>query len=269
MAPAVTRDGRWMAFDSNRTGKGDVWIKDLSSGGERLVTLSDAKEGLPRLTSAGDMIAYRRTSGTEQSVWASAVDGGSPRLLCERCSGPYDWAPDSSGVLVRSAANTSVIELAPIDGSPSTPVLEQAGAVLYEARFSPDGRWIGFHTLASEVSRQIFIAPFHPGRASGPDEWIPITDGARIERNIEWSSDGRVLYFLSERDGSQCIWGQPFDPAAKRPSGEPFEVQHFSGPNRSMVRGGFALSASRGRLYYSLAATRGNVWMLQPAGPTP
>jgi hypothetical protein len=157
----------------------------------------------------------------------------------------------------------------PIDGSPSQPVLAQADGVLYEARFSRDGRWIAFHKLTSETSRQIFIAPYHADRASTPEEWIPITDGTGMDRNVEWSSDDRVLYFLSERDGSRCIWAQPLDPANMRPAGEPFEVRHFGNPAGSMTRGGFALSATADRLYYSLAATRGNVWILEPQASQP
>ena len=37
-----------------------------------------------------------------------------------------------------------------------------------------------------------------------------------------WSPDGNLLYFLSERDGFRCIWGQKLDPASKRPLGAPF-----------------------------------------------
>ena len=268
-SPSVTEDGRWMAFESNRTGRGDVWLKDLRTGEERLVTISDAKEGLPRLSEDARSVAYRRTIGTESAVIYSQIDGGSPRTLCRGCSGPYDWSPNQDALLTRASSQPSAIDSIPIDGSPSRRVLDSDHAVLYEARFSPDGRWIAFHSLTSETSRQIFVAPFHADRPSTPEEWIPITDGEGMDRNIEWSRDGRVLYFLSERDGSRCIWGQPLDPATKQPNGEPFELQHFSSLGQSMMQGGFALSASRGRLYYSVAASRGNVWMLQPSEPLP
>ena len=264
LAPSVTHDGRLMAYESSRTGNGDVWLRDLASGKERLLTVSDAKEGLPRLAPDGSLIAYRRTVANEPAVLVAGVDGSAPRFLCEQCSGPYDWSPDQRALLARRASTPSVIELFPLDGSPARPVLAQPEGVMYEPRFSPDGRWLAFHTLVTETARRIFVAPYHPDRASGPEEWIAITDGAGLDRNIEWSSDGNVLYFLSERDGAQCIWGQRLDPASKAPTGEGFELQHLSGPNRSIVRGGFALSATRDRLYYALGATQGNVWMLRP-----
>jgi Tol biopolymer transport system component/predicted Ser/Thr protein kinase len=266
LAPSATRDGRLLAFESERTGNGDVWLRDLHSGKERLLTVSEAKEGLPRLSPDGRMIAYRRTVANVPSVLVSGVDGSAPRFLCQECSGPYDWSPGQEGVLARPSSTPTTIQLYPADGSPPRPLLENAGnEVLYDTKFSPDGRWIGFHILVTETSRQIFVAPFHPGRPSGTEEWIPITDGSRMDRNIEWSADGRLLYFLSERDGGQCIWAQRLAPDSQKPAGEPFELLHFSSPNRSIVRGGFSLSATRDRLYYALGATRGNIWMLQPA----
>jgi Tol biopolymer transport system component len=267
LAPSVTRDARLMAYESSRTGNGDVWLRDLTTGKERLLTVSQEQEGLPRLSGDGRMVGYRRTSGNQPAVLVSPVEGGSPRILCERCSGPYDWSPDQTGVLGRAMSTPTAILFYPADGSAARPILDQAKSVIYEARFSPDGRWVGFHQMTSETSRQIFVAPVHADRASTPEEWIPITDGSRMDRNIEWSYDGRILYFLSERDGSQCIWARRLDPDTGKPLGEPFEVQHFSSPNRSIVRGGFALSAARDRLFYALGGTKGNIWMLRP-GPS-
>jgi Tol biopolymer transport system component len=269
MAPAVTRDGRWMAYESSRTGNGDVWLEELQTGRERLLTASDAKEGLPRLSADGSMIAYRRTVDNDPGVLVANVEGGSQRFLCQDCSGPYDWSPDDKGVLARRQGVPSVVELFPTDGSASRPVLEEPGAVLYEPRFSPDGKWIAFHKLVTETSRQVFIAPYHLDRPSTPEEWIAITSGNGMDRNIEWSYDGAVLYFLSGRDGGQCIWAQRLNPSSKEPLGEAFEIQHFSSPNRTIVRGGFALSASRDKLYYALGATRGNIWMMTPVQPGP
>jgi Tol biopolymer transport system component len=253
-----------MAYESTRTGNGDVWLKNLTTGKERLLTVSEEKEGLPRLSRDGRMIAYRRTVANQPSVLVSGVDGGAPRFLCQQCAGPHDWSHDQTAVLARPTSTPSVISLYPVDGTSPRPVLAKDGSILYEARFSPDGQWIGFHQLITETTRQIFVAPFHGDRPATPQEWIPITDGSGMDRNIEWSNDGGLLYFLSERDGAQCIWAQRLDPATKKPVGNAFEVQHFSSPNRSIVRGGFALSASQDRLYYALGATRGNIWMLEP-----
>jgi hypothetical protein len=197
------------------------------------------------------------------------VDGSAPRFLCEQCSGPYDWAPDQPAVLARRAATTSVIELFPFDGSQARAVIAKPEGVLYDPRFSPDGRWLGFHALVSETSRQVFVAPYHTDRPSGPDEWIAVTDGSGMDRNIEWSADSNILYFLSERDGAECIWGQHLDPVNKAPAGDAFELWHLSRPNRSIVRGGFALSASRDRFFYAIGSTHGNIWMLRPDVPAP
>ena len=64
----------------------------------------------------------------------------------------------------------------------STPAEERA------ARFSPDGRWVAYHTN-ERGGIQVFVRPY------------PRTDGSqrRISENISrspiWSPDGRALYF--------------------------------------------------------------------------
>ncbi|MEZ5365954.1 MAG: hypothetical protein R2748_27385 [Bryobacterales bacterium] len=264
LAPSVTRDGRLMAYESTRTGGGDVWLRDMSSGRESLLTASEEKEGLPRLSSDARMIAFRRTIGARPNVLVSNIDGSAPRYLCRNCSGPYDWSPDNLGVLARPGSEPSRVNLYPADGSAPRVILEKPDAVIYEPRFSPDGRWMAFHELTTSTTRQIFVAPYHADRATALEEWIPITDGGELDRNIEWAPSGDLLYFLSARDGAQCVWGQRLDPKTMTPQGEAFELQHLSSPNRSIVGGGFALSASRSHLYYALGATRGNVWILKP-----
>ncbi|MCB1021659.1 MAG: serine/threonine-protein kinase, partial [Acidobacteria bacterium] len=267
LAASVTQDGRLMAYESSRTGNGDVWLRDLRTGQERAVAASEEKEGLPRLSADGRRIAFRRTLGAKPNVMAADVDGSPPRYVCRGCSGPYDWSPDSTAVLARPSNEPSRVMLFPADGSAPRVVLEAPASVIYEARFSPDGRWVAFHFLNSDTTRQIYVAPYYEDRATQASEWIPVTNGEMLDRNIEWAASGDLLYFLSERDGSQCVWGQRLDPVTKQPAGEPFELQHLSSPNRSIVRGGFSLSATKDRLYYSLGATRGNVWMLRALPP--
>ncbi|MCG6950624.1 MAG: hypothetical protein LJE93_17050, partial [Acidobacteria bacterium] len=41
-----------------------------------------------------------------------------------------------------------------------------------------------------------------------------------------WSRDDRFLYYLSDRDGFNCIWAQPLEAQSKRPTGNAFAVVH-------------------------------------------
>ena len=63
--------------------------------------------------------------------------------------------------------------------------------VVDQAKFSPDGRWIAFH---SDVSGncEAYVTPFPP-TASNNWEKISLEGGAQPT----WRADGRELYFLT------------------------------------------------------------------------
>ena len=137
-------------------------------------------------------------------------------------------------------------------------------------RFSPDDRWIAFHTISSPGTRQIFIAPFRGAVPVPKNDWIPITDAQAIDRYSRWSPDGALLYFLSERDGFVCLWAQRLDPATKRPAGAAFAVRHFHTARRSLATIGnpslMGMSVGTGRLIFSMTEQTGNIWMTE-VGP--
>jgi hypothetical protein len=69
-----------------------------------------------------------------------------------------------------------------------------------------------------------------------------------------------------ERDGSHCLWVQRLD-SAKRPQGQPFEVQPFHYPQvRSMglwQPGAAGTSIGKDRIVFSKVDASGNIWMAE------
>jgi Tol biopolymer transport system component len=269
LSPTLTPDGRILVYESNRTGNRDIWMRDQRSGLETALTSAAWSEGLPQITRDGAKLAHRVTQDSRQSVTVLSLPDGTARTLCEECSGPYGWSPAGNGLLARPMTDTRNISLYDLAGGGPQTLLKHPEFVLYEARFSPDGRWIAFHGLNSPTTRQMFVAPFHGPRETPVEEWIPISDGTEMDRNVTWSPDGAALYFLSERDGFRCVWGQRLDPATKRPAGDPFNVAHFHQASRSMVDAGFNMSVTSDSLVFALTDLTGNVWMVEPETTPP
>jgi Tol biopolymer transport system component len=148
-------------------------------------------------------------------------------------------------------------------------VLQHPQYSLNVPRFSPDDRWIAFSASRSGTAERgvLFIAPFR-GQAEIPfAEWVVVSDSSdSINAAAGWSPDGNLLYFMSERDGSHCLWAQRLD-SAKRPQGQPFEVQPFHYPQvRSMgywQRGAAGTSMGRDRIVFSKVDASGNIWMAE------
>jgi Tol biopolymer transport system component len=110
-----------------------------------------------------------------------------------------------------------VLDLA--SGEHTTLAEHPQGHQLGGERFSPDGRWASFVETATPTRRRIFIAPITGKMPLPPSDWIPITDGHGLDHETRWSLDGKLLYFLSERDGFRCFWAQRLDPATNFSSG--------------------------------------------------
>ena len=135
----------------------------------------------------------------------------------------------------------------------------------FAARFSPDEKWVVFAgTRTGPAVKQIFITARDGG--AGPQQWVPLTDGAAVEQEPYWSPDGKRIYYVSDRDGSRCIWARGVDPATGTPIGVPFPVLHFH-HSRQMLRGPSAytgeigLSVSENFLVATVTETKGNVWV--------
>jgi len=145
-------------------------------------------------------------------------------------------------------------------------VLEHPKYSLNQPRFSPDDRWIALMgESGSGGTGTLFIAPFQ-GKAEIPfAEWRAIADGSTYNAPAGWSPDGNLVYFMSGRDGSRCLWAQRLDPATKRAQGAPFEVQPFHRAQvYSMLLGepGSAGNAmARDKIVFSMVETTGNIWM--------
>ena len=138
--------------------------------------------------------------------------------------------------------------------------------LLYNAQMSPDGEWIAFHaSFARSGNRQIFVARVKPGETDS-SEWIPITDGRSSDRHACWSSRGKVIYFLSDRDEFWCVWARALDSRTMQPVGGPFPVHHFHSARLSLRRvvnfgNMIGLTAAPDRLVFAAGELTGNIWL--------
>ena len=99
------------------------------------------------------------------------------------------------------------------------------------------------------------------GRATG--EWIPITDEEFNGDRARWSGDGKTVFFLSNRDGSLCVWGQHFEPKTGKVRGHPFAVVHFHNSRISpetVMPNSFELSVCGDTVYLNLGEVSASIW---------
>jgi serine/threonine protein kinase len=263
--PSITADGKRMVFWSDRSGNADIWWKDLENGQERRLTLDPAYETFPMISPDGSAFAYWSVEAPKQpEIFLAPLgsDGhpGPAHKVCEDCGNLSDLSADARTLSYGDPAGGISVMGATGEKTALAKVLPNFAA---DPRFSPDGRWISFHTIESPVSRRIYVAPA-PGIA-GP--WIPITDGTGMDRLTAWSPDGGMLYFISEADGFRCIAARRLDPKTKQPIGSVFYVYHFHNARRSMMSlinvNMARLSVARDKMVFTLLERTGNIWTMK------
>jgi Tol biopolymer transport system component len=254
----VSTDGRTLAFISSRTARDEVWLKDLQTGREHQLTHGGAEDAT--LSPDGSRATFSRSEAGARHIEIVDTDDGVPSTLCEECDAPSDWSRDGKRLLFGRGHPSRLLMYDFPSGRPSELVSHPEWSLLL-SRFSPDGRWVAFHTTNSPNVRQIYSAPVTLNGPIRPQAWVPIVMDHGCHPS--WSSDGSRLYHFSSRDGEFCPWVQTVDPATSRPLGAPRAVRHFHQPRLRATSGAAAFNdVQAGYLYLTLTESTGNIWML-------
>jgi Tol biopolymer transport system component/DNA-binding winged helix-turn-helix (wHTH) protein len=199
--PAVSPDGKTIAFTSDRDGTPRIWVKQTEGGGE--VVLTSGPDGWPRYSPDGSAILFSRSHGQGRSLYKVASVGGQPRrLLDDALNG--DFSPDVRHIaFVRSkrvdGRLTSVLAVSASDGSGASHLAEVPDVRLDSPRWSPDGKAIAVIAAGNNVSAEIYV-----------EVWIFRPDGKQIQRlrvegpergvsSVAWLDARTVAYVHGDR----------------------------------------------------------------------
>jgi eukaryotic-like serine/threonine-protein kinase len=286
VSPSLSRDGKWMAYDTSKPGKPNtILLRDMGTGTDHLL---DDKGRLPlveggrRETSIspdGSRVIFERDckEGVFQGGPASplpcgfmvAAAGGEPEQVCEDCT-PRGFSSDGSAVLLQKYNQTDVNKdrIVALDLRTRTErnFLSLPDRPVFHPFVSWDDRWVVFKKTQPGDSppSQIMIAPVRLGSAAPEAEWIPVTDGKHSDDKPQFSPDGNTVYFTSARDAYLCIWAQRLDPATKHPLGPPFAYEHFhnhGGWVATMNQGSSDLSVARDKMLINLPQGESDIWL--------
>jgi Tol biopolymer transport system component len=250
----VSPDGRFLSFTNWETG--DVAIRDLTTGQNRLVTDNHdpyryIEPSVPSPDSKS--IAYTCDINDSFDLYVVGIDGSKPRVLNTTGNGvlnhiPVAWSPDSRHLLaefVKTDGNSDMMLLTVADGSAK--LLKEKGKGLpSDGDFSPDGRYIAWSTREG-----ISLFELQTGIES---LLIPDQSNHSV---LGWTPDGKYVMFSSERSGSSDAWLIAVD--GGKAKGEPVFIKKDWG----FLPMGFTRS---GEFYY---AVNNNVWGVQIAEYNP
>jgi Tol biopolymer transport system component len=164
--PVLSRDGRWIAMDRGINGNTDLWLLEVSSGKLSRLTEPPGLHIFPLFSPDGQRVYYASNKTGIFEMYERRIEGpADEKLVMARAMARPPRAISSDGrfILYRSFANIIAIQL---DGNPrgEFPAVEMSGTAVADwPQFSPDNRWIAFHSTESGRP-EVHIQQFPSGR---------------------------------------------------------------------------------------------------------
>jgi eukaryotic-like serine/threonine-protein kinase len=209
--PAVSPDGRWVAYYAVIDGQRDIWIVPTDGGPSRRITTSEANDIQPAWSPDGTRLAFvSDRANNRRNIWVVPVKNGSadgPEAQITRGqwqSQAPEWSPEDGKWIAYVGGPTSAdaeVWMTRADGSGSPrPVTSKAGA--YRLRWLRGnqmvvaGTW-GGHTLSLRLVDPATGAstPFDP----------PVTIGDDVALGDFDIDPGRKLAVFTSRAGQGSI----------------------------------------------------------------
>lgn len=179
--PVFSPDGKRLAFVSNRTGGGDIYVLNLETNDLSRVTFDDAPDNLDAWSPDGRSLYFSSSSrdiAGMSDIYRVAATGGTPQTVsADRFTSEFFAAPAPDGI-----------------------------GFAFSARGFANGQW------------------WRRGRSHIDESEIWVKRGEAYEQMSErgakqlwtmWSADGKQMYYVSDRTGTQNIWTQAGKNSAK------------------------------------------------------
>jgi serine/threonine protein kinase len=198
-SPAISPDGRSVAFTAGVGGKRQLFVQLIAGGAPLQITRDTVDHEWPRWSPDSSSILYfsPAVSGSVQgSIWEIPTLGGVPRRVVNSVGGADVSPTDGRLALFRMAKDSIQLVTAPTDGSRFDVVAEFAPSTYYlYPRWSPDGRWIAFQR-GDSIRFDVFVAPATGG------EPRQLTRDNNMMSGFAWLPDSTGIVYSSSRGGT-------------------------------------------------------------------
>jgi Tol biopolymer transport system component len=242
---AVSPDGAWLYYDSDRSGNMDIWRLPLAGGPPEQLTTDPAGDFSPNPSPDGREVAFHSLRNGNRDIFIMPAAGGSATQVSSR---PGDdmapvWSLDGRELfwLDLTAPESLAWKASRTDsGGWGSPGLAKFGTTLARPIPSPNGKWVALTTIA------------------GPEILNLNTGQRRALRGMRsfqgWSQDGRILYAAGHDSSGRFVIQ-----AVSLPDGNPHVVAYADHPLSQSWRLGFAVHGDR--FYFPLIERKADVWV--------
>lgn len=194
--------------DKERVVESTLEIVDIRTGERRVVRRALEHFEAPNWTPDGRWLVYNGGG----RIWKIAVEGGEPELIPTgdvRCNNDHVLSADGRWLAISGSVgrDPSKIYIVPVTGGTPRLVTEKGPSYLHG--WSPDMK-----KLVYCAQRDGEYDIYEIAAEGGAEKRL--TDARGLDDGPEYSPDGRLIYFNSERTGLMRIWGMNADGTEQR-----------------------------------------------------
>ncbi|MBS1824774.1 MAG: serine/threonine-protein kinase [Acidobacteria bacterium] len=261
LQPAVSPDGKWLAFSGSKEGEGamDIWVQPLAGGAAVQLTRESSGAQDPAFSPDSRSIVFRSDSNGGELLIVPVAGGAPtrvaalgrrPRFSPDGRSIAFWTGPEGSNDLSRTGA-AKVFIVSRNGGTPKQIATDLRSA--YTPVWAPDGRAL------------LVMAPDRPEASPRPALWLVPLDGSPSKlihdmagpaqdaaEPIEWRSDGVVSILAAAQNGWPIV-EMTVSPITWRLEKEPAIVSML--PRQSSRP-----AQSRNRFIYATTSLRTSIW---------
>lgn len=206
--PALSPDGKTLAYASPVAGNWDLWLQTVGQR-ERVNLTAETKadDTQPCFSPDGKQLAFRseRAGG---GLFVMELASRKVRKIVGEGYNPT-WSADGAEIAYGTASITQ-IEARPnsqlwvvrVATGEKRLVTAQDAA---QPAWSPTGERIAFYGLQANGNLDLLTIPARGGTP------VSVTSDMPVDWNPCWSADGKYLYFTSDRSGSMSLWRVAID----------------------------------------------------------
>ena len=208
---AWSADGKWIAFNSDRSGDMNIWLHSMEDGSSRPLTTGPGGDFQPNFSPDGGRVAFFSSRAGNVDVWVVETRGGRPRRLTR---GPGisvnpAFSPDGERIAYLSD-DEGRLEVCVMDaGGGGARRLTDTGVLGHFLQWTADGRFVVFRS-PSGVPRTMRV----PSGGGEPEEMAEVAGGAHMSFSPDQS---RIMDVV----GHRTLWVSPLS------GGKPEKVFEF------------------------------------------
>jgi len=154
--PTVSRDGRYIVFQSNRSGGRNIWRIDIDGNNPTQLTQGDYVDSSPVCSADSRWVIFSSGRSGSSAIWKISIDGGSPAQLTKGPAESPTISPDGKLIgyfyLDEQSNNQPRLSFIPFEGGDPVKTIDLPRSVQpFGFAWWPDGSSVAFLDNSSGI----------------------------------------------------------------------------------------------------------------------